>query len=421
MPEYPAVDASTQALVDRGWVLISAALVFFMQAGFKCLEVGLTQRKSATSVAMKNLIDWVIANLFFFLIGFGLMFGHSARGLVGTDLFALRGLDAPAGHTLGTVFFLFQLAFAGTSTTIISGAMAERTRFVAYLVGGIAVSAIIYPVFGHWAWGGAFFAGQAGWLERLGFVDFAGSTVVHSTGAWVALVGVYLVGPRQGRFDRDGFPRKLRANSPTYATLGTLILWLGWWGFNGGSTLTLDDRVGGIVLNTNLAAAMGGLVAFAHVYLLPNHDEIVDKFLGGALGGLVAITAGCHVVGPLGALCIGALAGLVHNLAYDLLLRRLRVDDPVSAIPVHGFCGALGTLCVALFGRAEALPHGRLAQLGVQALGAVTCFAWAAGVALPMYALLRRTVGLRVTRAEEEAGVSLTPDAEVTPAPVVPR
>ena len=407
-----ASDPQIRNLLDTGWVLVSAIFVFFMQAGFKCLEVGLTRRKSATTVAMKNLIDWVIAVLFFFFIGFGLMFGHSAGGLIGTDLFALKALQQPGSHGLGVVFFLFQLAFAGTACTIISGAMSERSKFIAYLICALVVSALIYPVFGHWAWGGMYWGSKDGWLAKLGFIDFAGSSVVHSTGAWVSLVGIWMVGPRTGRFDADGTPRVIRANSPAYATLGVFILWVGWWGFNGGSTLALNEDVGPVLLNTNLAAAMGGLVALAQVFVNARHDDIVEKFLGGVLGGLVAVTAGCQVLDPLGALIVGTLAGLVHNLGSDLLVRRW-LDDPVSAIPVHGFCGVLGTLCVGLFGRSEHLHHDRLTQIGVQALGAAVCFVWATTVAYATFWMLKRTVGLRVSVTEEDIGAGLTPDHDL--------
>jgi ammonium transporter, Amt family len=408
-------DPQIRNLLDTSWVLVASIFVFFMQAGFKCLEVGLTRRKSATTVAMKNVVDWVIAVLFFFFIGFGLMFGHSAGGFVGTDLFALKNLAQPGAHALGVVFFLFQLAFAGTSCTIISGAMSERSKFIAYLICAIVVSALIYPVFGHWVWGGAYWGTKTGWLAALGFIDFAGSSVVHGTGAWVSLVGIWMVGPRTGRFDPDGTPRVIRANSPAYAALGVFILWVGWWGFNGGSTLAMNAGVGPILLNTNLAAAMGGLVALAHVFVKARHDDIVEKFLGGVLGGLVAVTAGCQVLDPLGALTVGALAGLVHNLGNDFLLRR-RLDDPVSAIPVHGFCGVLGTLCVGIFGQSQLLPHDRLTQIGVQTLGAAVCFAWATLIAFPMFWILKRTVGLRVSVTEEDIGAGLTPDIDMVSA-----
>lgn len=398
--------ASTAARLDELWVLVATALVFLMQAGFKCLEVGLTQKKSSTSVAMKNLIDWVICTLFFFLFGFGLLFGRSWAGLSGTSLFAPEALGAGLGFT----FFLFQAAFAGTSTTIVSGAMAERTSFMAYLVGCVWLAAFVYPIYGHWAWSGLLDPANQGWLQRLGFIDFAGSSVVHSTGGWFALVGVYLVGPRRGRFDGAGQVMPLRPQSMAYAALGVFLLWIGWWGFNGGSTLVFDASVAPVILNTNLAAAMGALVAFAHAQAVPGRKDVAEKLIGGALGGLVAITACCHLVSPRAALAIGGMAGLIHNLSYDLLLYRLKLDDPVGAIPVHGFCGIWGTLSVALFGRAEMLPQARGVQLLVQAVGAVACFAWAGANAALIYGLMQKTVGLRVGATEEELGVELTPD-----------
>ncbi|MDX2019574.1 MAG: ammonium transporter [Deltaproteobacteria bacterium] len=407
VPPLP-LPAAIAPLLDQLWVLVAAALVFFMQAGFKCVEVGMAQRKSSTSVAMKNLVNWVLTSLFFFLFGFALLFGHSWHGLVGTSLFALK--DAATPQALGLVFFLFQAAFASTSTTIVSGALAERTSFAAFLIGCVWQAAVVYPVFGHWVWSGAFDSTNPGWLQKLGFIDFAGSSAVHSNGAWYALVGAWMVGPRRGRFDAHGNACSLRPNSMAYATLGVFILWFGWWGFNGGSTLHLNAAVAGIILNTNLAGAMGGLVAFAHAQAVPGRRDVGEKFLGGALGGLVAITANCHLVSPMAALAIGAVAGVLHNIGFDLLLHRLKIDDPVGAIPVHGVCGVWGTLAVALFGRAELLPLPRWQQLGVQALGALACFAWAAANATVIYYLLKRTVGLRVSATEEELGVGLTPD-----------
>jgi len=403
------IPESSVPAIDQLWVLVAAAMVFFMQPGFKCLEVGMAQRKSSTSVAMKNVINWVLTGLFFFLFGFGLLFGRSSHGLFGTSLFALNGL-AQNTQTLGLVFFLFQAAFASTSTTIVSGALAERTSFIAYLVGCVWQASVVYPVFGHWAWSSAFDPNNPGWLQRLGFIDFAGSTVVHSTGAWFALVGAWMVGPRRGRFDANGKPCSLRPNSLAFAALGVFILWFGWWGFNGGSTLKFSPAVAGIILNTNLAGAMGALVAFAHAQSVPGRRDVGEKLLGGALGGMVAITANCHIVSPLSALAIGAIAGVLHNVGFDFLIQRLKIDDPVGAIPVHGVCGVWGTLAVGIFGRAELLPHTRMQQIGVQLLGAVACFAWAALNAAMIYYALKRTVGLRVTSTEEELGVGLTPD-----------
>lgn len=400
------MDPSAGLTLDHLWVVVCAALVFLMQAGFKCFEVGMVRPQHSTGVGMKNVVDWCVGSVIFFLIGFGLMFGPSLGGLVGTGLFGLENLDAPGGSSLGIVFFMFQLAFAGTAITIVSGAMSERTGFIPYLVLAAIGSLVIYPVFGHWTWGNAFYPDNKPWLVSLGFVDFAGSTVVHSVGAWIALVGIVMIGPRLGRFAADGSVRPFKSTNPAYAMLGVFILWFGWWGFNGGSTLAFNGSIGKIILNTNLAGAIGGLVAYFHCYAFQGKRDAVEKFLGGILGGLVAVTAGCSVMTPWGALATGALAGVVHNLAYDLMLRK-KLDDPVGAIPVHGACGVLGTLCVALFGQADLLPNPRLVQFGVQALGVAACMAWTVTVSVLAFRLLKMTVGLRVSPAEEREGIAL--------------
>jgi len=390
------------------WVAVAAALVMLMQAGFLCLESGLVHARHAELVALKNLADWILSNLIFFAVGFGLMFGASAGGLLGTSLFGLVGLERVDGPLAsGGIFFLFQLGFAGTSATIVSGAMAGRSSFAAYLASTTAVAALAYPVFGHWAWGNAWITTNEPWLASLGFVDFAGSTVVHSTGAWFALVAARQIGPRRGRFDAAGGVRELPGHSMPLAALGVLLLWFGWWGFNGGSTLAFDERVASIVVNTNLAGAAGALAALLHAWRLQAGRELGVKLLGGTLGGLVAITASCHLASPLASIAIGAVGGVVHNLAYEGLLRRARIDDPVGAVAVHGFCGVWGTLAVALVAPPGALEHGRLAQLGVQALGAAACFAWATSIAFVTFAVVRRTLGLRLSPEQELAGVDI--------------
>jgi Amt family ammonium transporter len=408
--------------IDRLWVVVAAGLVFLMQAGFLCLEVGFVRRQHATLTAMKNAIDWMTASLAFFAVGFGLMFGPSMHGWIGTDFFALAGIaGAPGGEPYAGVFFLFQLGFVGTAVTIVSGALAERTSFNAYLIASFLIAVLIYPVFGHWAWGGSFVPGAKGWLAELGYVDFAGSSVVHAVGGFVALVGAWVVGPRLGRFDPEGRPRAVEQGAVGMSVLGVLILWLGWWGFNGGSPLRFDASVAGIILNTNLAGAAGGLAAFLHCWFAQGKRGANEKFLGGALGGLVAVTASCHIVRPLDAVAIGAIAGVVHNLAFDWILERLRIDDPVGAIPVHAACGVWGVLAVALFGDAARLEHGRLAQLGVQALGVAACFAWSAGCAYGIFRLLRATIGLRVSPEHERAGYDVAGVSEPEPeAPLDP-
>lgn len=393
--------------VDALWVLVAASFVFLMQAGFLAFEVGCVRPKSATSVAMKNIIDWVMITLVFFLFGFGLMFGHSEAGLIGTDLFALVGLDAPDGLPLKSIFFIFQLAFAATAATIVSGAMSERTGFVAYLCISLCIGTVIYPVLGHWVWGNLYFGSNEPWLAAIGFRDFAGSTVVHSVGGWIALVGIWFIGPRMGRYDEHGVIKPMESKSVTWSAFGCFILWFGWWGFNGGSTLSLNDQVGGIIINTNLAAAAGGLSAFVHSYFFQERRDVYGKLLGGVLGGLVAITAGCDVVTPLGALAIGVIAGVVHNYAFDLLKYRLRLDDPVGAVPVHLACGIFGTLAVAIFGQQELLGMPRMQQLGVQLVGIGAAFAWTATTAFLMFKFLKGVIGLRVSPREEMDGIQI--------------
>ena len=393
--------------IDMIWLLICAALVFFMQAGFKCFEAGLVREQHRTGVAMKNLIDWLVVSLFFFVSGFGLMFGKSSYGAFGTNIFFLKEINSPEASPLGWSFYLFQLAFAGTAVTIVSGAMAERTGFVAYLSGSVFMVLVIYPVFGHWVWGDSFFGNNRPWLAALGFMDFAGSSVVHSVGAWVALVGVWITGPRLGRYNEKGEIRSFRSKNYALSVLGVIILWIGWWGFNGGSSLQFDKSIGRFLVNTNISGASAGFAAFFHCYFLQNRQNINEKLLGGILGGLVACTASCNIITPEKAYVIGTLAGIIHNYGFDFVTKRLRLDDVVGAIPVHGICGAFGTLCVALFGHSEALAHPRLTQLGVQLLGIVVCFVWATSTAFLMYNTLKVTVGLRVSPLEEIDGIHI--------------
>lgn len=398
--ELASTTEATFNTTDTLWVLISAALVFFMQAGFKVLETGLVKEEHRSGIGIKNLMDWVAGSLAFFIIGFGLMFGNSAGGVIGTNLFF--GLDFSDGYTY--VFFIFQLAFAGTALTIVSGAMSGRTALAPYFVASLFTAVIIYPIFGHWAWGNLLIESNEPWLASLGFMDFAGSTVVHSVGAWVGLVGIYMVGPRLGRFNALGKIQPVKASDYAYSVLGVMILWFGWWGFNGGSTLGFDESVPKIILNTNLAAAAACLSAYLHVKFFQNGNDIVEKIIGGCLTGLVAITACCNVVTPIGSIVIGLLAGVVHNLSYILVSEKWKLDDPVGAIPVHGFGGILGTLCVALFGQEELLMHSRWSQLAVQIIGIVTCITFTMGVSYAVFYIVKMSIGLRLSPQEEMAG-----------------
>lgn len=405
------------AQLDTLWVLVAAALVFLMQAGFKALEVGLVREMHASTVALKNMVDWIVVSMAFFLVGFGIMFGKTAGGIVGISHFAPLEFD-PEGNHLGTVFFLFQLAFVGTSVTIVSGAMSERMGFVPYLTGSLFMAIIIYPVFGHWAWSSFFYSGNKGWLEVIGFRDFAGSTVVHSIGGWVSLIGLWTIGPRIGRFNREGRPNNFKPNNLSYAGLGFFLLWFGWWGFNGGSTLALTADVGKIILNTNLAGAAAALAAFIHAHYAQKGDAIFEKIIGGALGGLVAITASPDIQNAYTSIIIGIAAGVVHNVAFELLL-KWKIDDAVGAVPVHGACGLLGTLMVVIAPQYYLTESGfnimpAVNQLGVQIIGAVSAFLFAGGISYLVFLMLKKTVGLRVSPTEEREGYQLVHDKTKT-------
>ncbi len=368
-----------ERVLDSLWVLFSAVLVFFMHAGFALVESGFCRKKNAVMVLLKNVSVVALASLLFFFVGFGLMFGQG-NGLVGLSGFAPAADATVAGAPDNVplyVFLFFQLVFAATAATIVSGAVAERARLGTFLLFTAVASAVIYPVVGHWVWGGGF-------LSDLGFVDFAGSTVVHGVGGGMALAGAIAVGPRLGKYAKDGSSRPMPAHNFPLAALGVLILWLGWFGFNGGSELAAHpDAIGGIILTTNLAAAAGFLAALVHVRLRTGMLDL-SMALNGALAGLVAITAGCNVIGPVEAVLVGLIAGVLV-VEGVFLLERSKIDDPVGAIAVHGVNGVFGTLAVGLFGAEVGLFHGGGAsQLGVQALGALcgTGFAFAAGAAV---------------------------------------
>ncbi len=393
--ELTAADVQTH--LDFVWVVVAGALVFLMQAGFALLETGLTRAKNAANIIMKNVMDASAGVVVFFLVGFGLMFGTSASGWVGTDGFALLGVEGQTPEWT-YAFFFFQAVFAATAATIVSGAVAERVNFKAYLVFSVAVVAVIYPVFGSWAWGGLFNGG--GWLEGLGFLDFAGSTVVHSVGAWAALAGALVVGRRAGSLDENGDPVEIPGHSIPLAALGVFILWFGWFGFNAGSTTAGGPGIAVIVANTFLAAGAGALGAMAVTWMrdgVPN----VGMTLNGVLGGLVGITAGCDAVLPLGALAIGLIAGGIV-VAASLALSRV-IDDPVGAVAVHGACGVWGTLAVALF----AADGPSLGQLGIQVVGVGAAFAWTFPVSFGLFKALDATMGLRISDEGETAGLDV--------------
>ena len=387
--------------VDMLWVLACAILVVLMQAGFTCVESGLVRAKNSINVAFKNLIDFCIASVLYGLAGFGLMFGASWSGLIGNQPMLLF---EPHSVWVSAVFF-FQLAFCGTATTIVSGAVAERMRFSAYCLSAVLVSLVLYPIVGHWIWGGLLQGVHSGWLGQRGFIDFAGSTAVHSVGGWVSLACLLILGPRVGRFGPSG--RAIEGYNLPVATLGVFLLWVGWFGFNGGSTLALSDAVPGIIVNTALAGAAGGGAAMLLTWRLLGIPA-VDRIMNGVLAGLVAVTASCHLVTPLGALFVGAVGGMVCVLG-TLLLERWQIDDAVGAVPVHLFAGVWGTLAVALCAPDGSWGEGvtRWQQLQTQALGIASVGAFALGVSYLVLRLINIALPLRVSENDERIGLNI--------------
>ncbi|MBC2737241.1 MAG: ammonium transporter [Desulfobacteraceae bacterium] len=394
------------------WTLIAAALVFFMQAGFAMVEAGFTRAKNAVNILMKNLMDFSMGSIVYWAIGFGLMFGASGTGWFGTSGFFLSDFT-PDGDPWVLAFWMFQVVFAATAATIVSGAMAERTKFTGYLLYSICVCGLIYPIFGSWAWGSLF--NGSGWLEGLGFIDFAGSTVVHSVGGWAALAGAIVLGPRMGKYQADGSVRPIPGHNMPLGALGVFILWLGWFGFNPGSTTTADKSIAMIFVNTNLAAATGAILAMITSWVKFGKPE-VSMSLNGALAGLVAITAGCANVSPAGSVAIGAVAGILVVLSV-MFFDKIKVDDPVGAVSVHGVCGAWGTLAAGIFN----IGGTTAAIIGVQLIGIAACFLWTFPAAFIMFKLIDKTIGLRVSPEEEAEGLDFTehggnayPDFEVS-------
>ena len=397
--------------LDTAWILLSAGLVFLMQAGFMCLESGLTRTKHSINVALKNLTDFGISVLLFWAFGSALMFGASASGWIGTSgWFPSVGQGDPHASAM----FLFQAMFCGTATTIVSGAVAERMRYHGYLIVAILLSGVIYTVFGHWVWNGILTGQHTGWLAERGFVDFAGSTVVHNVGGWVALAVVLVIGPRRGRFPANGPPRRIPGSSLPTALLGTMLLWMGWFGFNGGSGLAFDAAVPGIIANTILAGAAGLVTAVITASFVRGYPD-VGWAINGSLAGLVAITASCFAVSSAGAVAIGAIAGLVM-IGTSYLLERARIDDVVGAFPVHGAAGIWGSLSVAIFGDLDRIGTGfsRFEQFQVQLLGVAVCFLWAFGVAYGLIRIIDRIYPLRVSAEGEHLGLNVTEHKETT-------
>ena len=392
-----------QATLDSIWVLFCAFLVFFMHAGFSLVESGFCRKKNAVMVLLKNVVVVALGSIVYYFVGYGLMFGQDAGGFIGTSMFA-PSVDAGDVGTLPIfVFLFFQLVFAATSSTIVSGAVAERARLGTFMVFTSLAAGVVYPIAGHWVWGG-------GWLARMGFHDFAGSTVVHAVGGGMALAGAIVVGPRIGKYAKDGTPRPMPAHNFPLAALGVLILWLGWFGFNGGSTLVADPKaIGSVILATNLAAAAGLLAALLHTRMRTGMLDL-SMGLNGALAGLVAITAGADVVGPVEALVVGVIGGVLVVEGVFLLEKR-GVDDPVGAFAVHGVSGVVGTLLVGVFaaGATPGLLHGGgFHLLGIQALGTFSGFAFAFIVGYALWKLLDLLPGgVRVDEAHELEGLDI--------------
>jgi len=389
-------------MVDTLWLVISALLVFCMQAGFLCLESGKTRRKNNINVAAKNIIDFIVSISIFWCVGFGLMFGTSIFGLFGSNNFFYGDAQSPANIS----FFFFQMMFCGTAATLMSGAVAERMSFFGYVALTIILSAVIYPIVGHWVWGGVFKSVNSGWLELIGFVDFAGSSVVHSVGGWVALIAIIIIGPRYKRFElKDKFPS---GSSLPMASLGVFLIWFGWFGFNAGSTLAFNDQVPIILLNTSLAAALGGLTVTLVHYMHKQYMDI-SFCLNGILAGLVGITASCFAVSPVEAVAIGAVSGIVMYLG-NLFLHKLHIDDGLSVVPVHLFAGIWGTLAVAIFGDPVILDTGLnfYQQLYTQVLGVVSIGAYCTTVSYVLFKLINFIVPLRVSLADEIRGLNIT-------------
>jgi Amt family ammonium transporter len=392
--------------LDTVWVLLGAFLVFFMQAGFGMVEAGFIRAKNTCNILTKNFLDFCMASLGFFLIGYGLMFGDG-NAFCGTKGWCLFGLDSTTGGIPLYAFWLFQAAFCGAAATIVAGGMAERMKFPAYLIYSFIISAFIYPIVGHWIWGG-------GWLGDMGFSDFAGSTVVHTVGGCAALIGTSILKPREGKYAVDGKPNVLAGHNIPLASLGVFILWFGWFGFNAGSTLGVTDGsvIGRVAINTNLAAALGGIAAMATVWKRFGKPDL-SMAMNGALAGLVAITAPCAFVEPWAALVIGAVAGYLVVRGVELL-DKLQIDDPVGAFPVHGICGIWGTLCVGIFGKTALglenngfIYGGNPMQLGVQIVGSVSTVVFVVISMGMVFKLIDRTVGLRINREEELRGLDI--------------
>jgi len=397
-----SVFAAEQDLVTLNmntvWIVTAAVLVFFMQAGFALLEAGSTRAKNSINVMMKNFIDVCLASLVFWAVGYGLMFGDNSTGWFGQSQFMLSNASEHDYTVL-----LFQAMFAATAATIVSGAIAERTKFTSYIICAIVLTAAIYPIYGSWVWN------SGGWLAEKGFVDFAGSTVVHSIGGWAALAAAIVIGPRLGRFDRaTGAAREIPGHNLSLVALGGFILWMGWFGFNAGSTLEANTSLGSIALNTHLAACAGAVGTLVYC-ILGRQPILLTSCVNGALAGLVGITAGCATMDPQYAVLTGFIAGLIIVPATQLLL-YFKIDDVVGAIPVHGIGGAWGTLAAGMFYHGDLFSTDRIMT---QLVGIGAGFVWAFFGCLVLFQLIHLTMGMRVDSEHEQRGLDFTEHHEV--------
>lgn len=388
------------------WTLVAAFLVFLMQAGFALVEAGFVRAKNVCNIVMKNVMDFCVGAIAFFFVGFALMFGATSSGWFGSSLFGLGSIPGDIHEAWVYCFFVFQVVFAATAATIVSGAMAERTKFTGYLVYSALISMIIYPVFGKWAWGSLLLGdGGAGWLGNRGFLDFAGSTVVHSVGGWAALAGAIVIGPRLGKFTKAGKPTAIPGHSMMFAAVGTFILFFGWFGFNAGSTTDGSNPAVAIIsLNTLLSASGGALGAMVATWVVFKKPE-TGLTLNGVLAGLVGITAGCDVMYPAMSIVTGLIAGVLVVASVLFIERVLKIDDPVGAVSVHGVCGVWGTIALALPGFSGAAGMG---QLVTQLIGVGAAFLWVFPTAFAVFYVLKVAGHLRVSEEEEIGGLDIT-------------
>ncbi|MEM6712366.1 MAG: ammonium transporter [Pseudomonadota bacterium] len=403
LAELTAKIDAQQTNSDHIWTMTAAALVLLMQLGFLFLEAGMVRSKNSINVAQKNITDFAVSVAVFFLVGFAFMFGTSQGGFLGWSgsMAAFNNMDDWA-----FTFFVFQAVFVGTAATIVSGAVAERMAFSAYLLMAVGLAAIIYPVFGHWAWGNLLIGDNTAWLADAGFIDFAGSTVVHSVGAWVGLAAIVVLGPRIGRFKADGTPSPIHGHSLVLSTGGAIILLFGWIGFNGGSTTAGTPDFARVIANTIIAGTFGAVAAFL-IGRFYDGMSVPTRSVNGLIGGLVGITAGCYAVNPHGAMMIGLICGVMVVVSEEFMLRKLKLDDVVGAVSAHGTCGVIGTLLVALFATQDQLVAGsRLEQLGVQAMGVGVAFVWAFGLAFVLFKVVDMTLGMRVSQEDELKGLN---------------